>query len=238
MKHIKTEKEKKRMMYQSKKDETVFAKLVSTDAKYKTSLLEYTTGEKVGQTFSVSDATLKRWWRKSENEADAGDLPVEEILHVNVEDEETGKSVEVDINPADFIPGVDDGEKTYDFNNQDKKYIPMPKIVQEMYMLGKDPYPTVDELMDMLVSWGADIKAYREWIRLFDGTRIIFRRNMRCPQKACIEIRMKAEYIVDGYETLYVPVKSALIKDAPYVIIIKTIEDLEKVIKSLIAATE
>lgn len=220
------------MTYQSKKDETVLAKLISSDDKYKTSLLEYTTGEKAGQTFNVTEATLKRWWKKVDSNA-VVETPEEEILHVDVVDD-SGKSVSVDINPNAFVPGVDDATQAYDFNNQKKKYVRMPKAVEEIYMLDKDPYPTVEEVIDMMVSWGADIKAYAEWIKMIDGTKIIFRRNKRIPRKAVIEVRMKDERRFTGFNTEYVPVKSALIKDTPYVIYARTITDLEQVVRSIV----
>ena len=56
------------MKYQSKKDETVFADLVETEEKYGTVMLVYTSGEKNGKSFSVTTSTLKRWWKKVEDE--------------------------------------------------------------------------------------------------------------------------------------------------------------------------
>lgn len=224
------------MMYQSKKDDTVFAKLVSTDDKYKTSLLEYTTGDKAGKTINVTDATLKRWWKKTDEAVE--ETPADETLRVKVEDSETGKLVDVDIDPAGFIPGVDDVNTGYDFNNAEKKYIPMPQVVKEIYLLGEDPYPTVEELVDMMVSWGAEIKAYAEWIRMFDGTKIIFRRNRIRPGKSCIEVRMKENVQLKGFETEHSPLKSALLKTTPYVIKVKTISELEQVVKLLTTTTK
>lgn len=228
------------MKYQSKKDETIFAKLGEFDDKYKTYQLEYLTGEKAGKTITVTEPTLKRWWKKVEDdsieETVAETVQTEpEVLNVKVVDEETGKTREVEIDPVAFVPGVDDSGKTYDFNNQEKKHIPMPKAVKDIYRLGEDPYPTVDEVVDMLVSWGASVKKYAEWIKLLDGTRVLFRRNKVVPVKSVIEIRLKDEVVVPGYETQHKPVKSALIKDTPYVINVKTISDLEKVVKSLLA---
>jgi hypothetical protein len=234
------------MKYQSKKDETIFAKLVEYDDKYKTYMLEYTTGEKAGKTITVSEPTLKRWWRKVEDEVDGTVEEVvqkdtteqDELLNVKVVDEETGKSTEVVINPNEFVPGVDDAPTTYDFNNQEKKHIPMPKSVSEIYKLGDDPYPTVEEIVDMVVSWGVPVKAYREWIKLFDSTKIIFRRNMRNVSKSLIEVRMKNDVQIDGFETQHVPSKSALIKPTPYVIYVKTMKELEQVIKLLHATNK
>lgn len=56
------------MKYQSKKDPNVYATVDSYDEKYKTTILVYETGEKAGKSVNVSASTLKRWWRKVEDE--------------------------------------------------------------------------------------------------------------------------------------------------------------------------
>lgn len=52
------------MIYKSKKDETLTAKVVSTDEKCNTCILEYLSGDKVGKTIALTNSTLKRWWKK------------------------------------------------------------------------------------------------------------------------------------------------------------------------------
>lgn len=54
------------MMYVSKKNEEVRAKVIQEEEKYGTVLLEYVSGEKVGKNFSITTSTLKRWWRKAD----------------------------------------------------------------------------------------------------------------------------------------------------------------------------
>lgn len=229
------------MKYLSKKDHKTEAEFVSQDEKTKVIRIRILNGEREGKCIDVSPTTLQRWWKKLGDEVAVAEVPaeelisVEEIFNVTVVDEETGEKKEVSISTEDFIAGVDDAIKTYDFNNQPKAYREMPEVVREIYMLDKDPYPTVEEVVDMLVSWGADVKAYAEWIKLTNGVRVLFRRNMRCPNKACIELRMKEEYKVDGYTTEYLPNGAALIKNEPYAIKVKNIKDLEVVVKSLLA---
>lgn len=228
------------MKYLSKKDHKTQAEFVSQDERTKVIRIRMLNGERAGKCIDVSPTTLQRWWKKLGNEsAEVADAPAEEpkseVIHVEVTTDD-GKKINMDINPEDEIVGVDDVPKTYDFNNTEKKYIPVPESVKELYKLGEDPYPTVEEVVDMMVDWGASIKAYAEWIKMLDGTRIIFRRNSRSPKKSLIEIRMAEEKRVIGFETQYVPLKGALLKATPFVIYVKTLSELETVIKSLLAA--
>ena len=52
------------MKYQSKKDPSIFATEDSYNEKSKTTILVYETGDKKGKSVSVSSTTLKRWWKK------------------------------------------------------------------------------------------------------------------------------------------------------------------------------
>lgn len=235
------------MKYLSKKDHKTQAEFVSQDANTKVIRIRMLNGEREGKCIDVSPTTLQRWWKKlGEEEVEATtevaeepavEEPTSETIHVEVTTDE-GQKISMDINPDDEIAGVDDVPKTYDFNNADKKHVPMPESVKEIYKLGEDPYPTVEEVVDMMVDWGASIKAYAEWIKMLDGTRVIFRRNSRSPKKSLIEVRMSEEKRVIGFETQYVPLKGALLKATPYVIYVKTLRELETVIKSLLVAAE
>ena len=228
------------MKYLSKKDHKTEAEFVSQDDKTKVIRIRILNGERKGKCIDVSPTTLQRWWKQISNEEEVSteethtEKTKPEVFDVTVVDEETGKKREVSIGTNDFIAGVDDSAKTYDFNNQPKAYREMPEVVREIYMLDKDPYPAVEEVVDMLVSWGANVKAYAEWIKLTNNVRLIFRRNMRCPDKSCIEVRMREEYTVDGYTTEYLPNGAALIKNEPYTIKVKKLKDLEVVVKSLL----
>lgn len=222
--------------YLSKKDNETIVEFVSQNERTSVIRLKYLNGENEGKCVDISPSTLQRWWKKvsDEEETQVEDSTKEEVFNVTVVDEETGKKQEVSINPNDKIEGVDTEEKQYDFNNQPKDYVPMPEVVKEIYLLGEDPYPTVEEVVDMMVEWGADIKAYAEWIRMNGDIRIIFRRNKRCLKKSIIEVRMKEERTVAGYDTLNVPLKGALLKATPYVIYAKTLKDLETIVKALV----
>lgn len=224
------------MKYLSKKDHTTVAEFVSQNEKTSVIRLKYLNGEQEGKCVDISPTTLQRWWKKMvEDEIPEVEVPAE-TLHIEVVTDE-GEKIELDIDPNATIDGVDNVGKIYDFNPTEKKHIPEPESAKLFYTLGDDPYPTVDEVVDLLVSWGADVKAYAEWIKMTNGMRVLFRRNRRSANKSVIEVRMKEEIIIPGYETVYAPVKSALIKNEPYTIYAKTIKDLEQVVKSLLAAT-
>ena len=222
------------MKYLSKKDHKTHAEFVSQDEKTKVIRIRLVDGERAGKCIDVSPTTLQRWWKKLDDESEV-ETVTEEVIHVEVITD-AGEKISMDINPDDAIAGIDDVAKTYDFNPTEKKYIPEPASAKEFYKLGDDIYPTVEEVVDMMVEWGACIKAYAEWIKMIEGHRIIFRRNLRCPNKSLIEVRMSEEKRVIGFETQYVPLKGALLKTTPFVIYVKTIKELEAVIKSLIAA--
>ena len=80
------------MKYQSKKDPTIFATVDSYDEKYKTTILVYETGENKGKSINVASTTLKRWWRK-----------VEDDNPLNIDMEQISKPYKPDVTPH-YIP--------------------------------------------------------------------------------------------------------------------------------------
>lgn len=65
--------------YQSKKDETVFAVVEREEEKYGTTLLVYKSGPDSGKAFSITNSTLKRWWREVADSANPLDLDMKKI---------------------------------------------------------------------------------------------------------------------------------------------------------------
>ena len=55
------------MVYQSKKDEEIKAQLDFENEKFKTVNMIYLTGPNKGKAFTITQSTLKRWWRKFED---------------------------------------------------------------------------------------------------------------------------------------------------------------------------
>lgn len=79
------------MKYQSKKDPSIFATEDSYNEKSKTTILVYETGDKKGKSVSVSSTTLKRWWKKVD------DNPL------NIDMEQVNKPYKPDVTPH-YIP--------------------------------------------------------------------------------------------------------------------------------------
>lgn len=65
-------------IYVSRKDETVKAKLVEYNEKFKTYMVEFITGDRIGKTTSFSASTIKRWWKETES-SEEQISPVESI---------------------------------------------------------------------------------------------------------------------------------------------------------------
>lgn len=80
------------MKYQSKKDPTIFATVDSYDEKFKTTILVYETGENKGKSINVASTTLKRWWKK-----------VEDDNLLNIDMEQVNKPYKPDVVPH-YIP--------------------------------------------------------------------------------------------------------------------------------------
>lgn len=233
--------------YQSKKDDNIIASEIATDEKCKTTTLVYLSGEKAGKSFVVTDATLKRWWRKIKDsepvQEETEEPEEEEVFHVKVEDA-SGNTVSVDMNPNDVIPGVDD--KVIDPNEfnppeSKKKVWVMPKAVKEYardfycdYRLPDGTsFPDMEDLVDMLVSWGADVKSYKWCVRLTNRSLIILRPHKQNYLRSCIEVRMTDEVApsVTGAEEK--PMKGAMYFQLNWFKKVGTLVELEELIREM-----
>ena len=106
-------------IYVSRKDETVKAKLVEYNERFKTYMVEFITGDRKGKTTSFSASTMKRWWKEIEEEA------VEEedvVLNTNAEttdkksvDKKRSREKEVK-NVLDTVESLLAGRLTYKRN--------------------------------------------------------------------------------------------------------------------------
>ena len=92
------------VVYISKKDETVKATMDPAYVREEgTVILDYITGPKAGKNVCISIATLKRWWRKSDEEVEVVE-PEKEDKKVRVIDEihlSNGQVLSVDVTDAD-----------------------------------------------------------------------------------------------------------------------------------------
>ena len=80
-------------VYVSRRNETVKAKLIKYEEKFKTYLVEYLTGEHKGKTASFSSSTMKRWWKKIEDETTEDDVEEAPIALDTKEETADKKSV-------------------------------------------------------------------------------------------------------------------------------------------------
>ena len=104
------------MIYKSKKDKNILAKVVEQDEERKTVILEYITGEQSGKTFNITTSTLKRWWSKvNESEIESIDISVE-----------TPKEIPSVLKNLDY-----EKINTPYPEPKEQKYIPKPKSVIE-----------------------------------------------------------------------------------------------------------
>ena len=134
------------MKYQSKKDETVTAKLVSEEEKYGTVILEYLTGNEIGKTISVTTSTLKRWWRKINDEIVPG---------IDIDEEKLSEP----------FP-----------EPKEKKYVPKPQSVIDYENRKQKKYnselPTFENIVE---TFGSDCKKVNEnsaYIKFNDETTL------------------------------------------------------------------
>lgn len=55
-------------MYESKRDKAVYVRIIKEDTERKTVIIEYLSGDKKGKNTCITTSTLKRWWKKVEEE--------------------------------------------------------------------------------------------------------------------------------------------------------------------------
>lgn len=147
------------MKYQSKKDETIVASFVSEDEKCKTTMLCYETGEKKGLAFSVTNSTLKRWWKKIESGEDSLE---------NTSDKSVLDKVDMEMVNTPYP------------EPKEQKYVPVPDAVKE-YEENKrrrhgynSTFPeTYEEIADNLAKEDIKIKGVNKgYISLPDNSKI------------------------------------------------------------------
>lgn len=160
------------MEYQSKRDPSITATLLDRNDKYKTVSLKYTSGDKNGQTFDVSESTLKRWWKvmNDDNSADVTTTEVEE------------NSTLANDNPLNIDPEVVNQPYA---PNVTPHYIPKPQSVIE-YEEGKkkrrghfnSDLPTFEELVDTFGEYLHKVNEKSGYIKFNDGKgSTIWRKN-------------------------------------------------------------
>ena len=138
------------MKYQSKKNPEVFAAFDMANEKYNTTRLIYLTGENKGKSFDVSNSTLKRWWKKVENE--------------NIESEESILGIDMEQVNKPYHPNVT------------PHYIPKPQSVIEYEEKKKKKFnsdlPKFEEIADTFGEFLSKINETSQYIKFKHGTTL------------------------------------------------------------------
>ena len=78
-------------VYISRKDNSIKAKLIEYNDKFKTYTVEFISGDRIGKSVSFSSSTIKRWWKETDepDEIDTKDVDdVPSSVKRNVEDKD------------------------------------------------------------------------------------------------------------------------------------------------------
>lgn len=140
------------MKYRSKKDPRVTASYIRPTDKFRKCILEYDNGEKAGERFEISNATLKRWW---DNEYE-----------------------ELNYETSEFRVKIDESKLNEPYKTcPNPKYIPKPLSVIENEVLvariKRKRMPTYEEMCDDVRVMNLPVKKINStYIKLKDGTTI------------------------------------------------------------------
>lgn len=195
------------MKYESKKDPTIIAAYDFENEKFKTTRLIYLTGPKAGQSFEVSNSTLKRWWRK---------LKDDEV--------QTEKVVETPSNPLN----IDFEQVNQPYHpNVTPHYIPKPQAVIEYEESKKRKVASFDfpndydTLANMMAERNVVMKKVnRGYISLPDNSKIKIL-TMGIGILASTELAEK--FIARGFQA-----KACIEKGTPFRFDVKNADEYEK----------
>lgn len=142
------------ILYESKRNEGLQAKIVEENEKTKTVILEYLTSENKGKTISVSISTFKRWWKKieveEENQAQEMSEAVEELVKdVPDEVEKACEELKVDSDTLDPI----EKEKPKKVKIKKEKSLPLYSIenIIDVCKLKMFETKTYEKIKNMIV---------------------------------------------------------------------------------------
>ena len=138
------------MKYQSKKDPEIIAAFDAANDKYNTTRLIYLTGENSGKSFDVSNSTLKRWWKKVEDE-----VTEETTNPLNIDMEQVNEPYNPKVTPH---------------------YIPKPQSVIEYEEKKKKKFnsdlPKFEEITENFGEFLSKINETSQYIKFKDGTTL------------------------------------------------------------------
>lgn len=195
------------MTYVSKKDENVTATigLEREDGKLE---MVYLSGENAGKSFTVSESTLKRWWKKVETSPEPEKS--EDVMDIlNIDEEKVNEPYPEPV---------------------EQKYIPKPKAVIEYEERKGKRYntelPQYDDIPEILDNHGIAIKRFNAgYISLLDNSKI--KRLTSCIGFLCSE-KYWEKLVEKGFMSI-----PCIEKGTPFRVDIKTKEEFEKFIEVL-----
>lgn len=212
--------------YQSKKNPTVTAILVSQNEKYHTVSMQYVTGDDEGKNFDVSLSTLKRWWKKMNDdnvtENVENSVPANDMLDGNVEH----------ITPIEDTNGIDMDVVNQPYHpDVTPHYIPKPESVIE-YENNKRKRKFNEDLPD----YETICETFNEFLKKRNASYIRFKDGKGST------IFRKGQYIdIYATEELLEPLTRAGLtssvnkdKDRPFHFRVSTMEDYDKAKKAII----
>lgn len=204
--------------YQSKKDPTVTALLISKNEKYNTVSMQYVTGDNEGKNFDVSLSTLKRWWKKmdDDNKVVNDNAPANDT---NNEESDVLKKIDMDVVNRPYHPDVT------------PHYIPVPDSVVE-YENNKRKRKFNEDLPD----YETICETFNEFLKKRNASYIRFKDGKGST------IFRKGQYIdIYATEELLEPLTRAGLtssvnkdKDRPFHFRVSTMEDYDKAKKAII----
>lgn len=206
--------------YQSKKDPTVTALLVSKNEKYNTVSMQYVTGDNEGKNFDVSLSTLKRWWKKmnDDNKVVNDNAPANDT---NNGESDVLKKIDMNVVNKPYHPDVT------------PHYIPVPDSVVEYENIThkrkfkyNEDLPDYETLCDTFNEYLK--KRNASYIKFKDGRgSTIFRKGMYIDIYA-------TEELLEPLTRVGLTSSANKDKDRPFHFRISTMEDYNKAKKAII----
>ena len=165
-------------MYQSKKDPNVTAEVQSYDEKYKTVTLLGKTGPEAGKSFSITSATLKRWWKQIDENGneikDEDEQAAEEKIESGEEKTEAGEKTEGGNMPL----GVDEDQVNKPYApDVTPHYVPKPESVEKYEKRQRakrynEDLPGFEELKEKFDKHASRVNDTSNYIKLQDKSTV------------------------------------------------------------------